>query len=489
MKRVNTSLTKTGILFSLVLLSPAVMAAENLNFNYTRAGALSLEPKLSLQARGCNAVSDPIYIHVNLMNISVPRFRVTLSVSGIPFPKSYTVFTGNTGSNDDPYSDAEMVAPWGADKTGDIAGQMGEYTTVGTEEAVIQYTDPFCFAEPYFYTNPGGDIVPDPLLGIAGLAKAQMKPIFGTDNINWDKYCKSLANSDQPQSGDFYWPNLDSTYGKGFVRFKANLPPPLPPETIRKHLDNPLTSRHYLQSHIFYKDKISTPPNPHTEFQGQPYSKTLTPETRNDLTVTYDLTADAKNGGGYGVSHINSAHFPLRFNTRAISAITLTLQDTSSGKKSVFKWTRTLVAGGSTSIDNILHLTVKPEPGAGLSLSPFPINVADYGNYTTFTDPYSKFYKSDVRGSYFRGTLVTGNSLNAKFKGLPLSIPPDITGDINLVNTDSLTFIIGKLDFNNVEDNNYSVLLFGSPMRFGPIYSSERFAKIADAMQVRNACY
>ncbi|EHJ5407687.1 hypothetical protein KAO45_005151, partial [Salmonella enterica subsp. enterica serovar Wedding] len=69
MKRINTSLKKTGILFSLVLLSPGVMAAENLNFNYTRAGALSLDPRMSLQARACHSKGDPININFRLNSL------------------------------------------------------------------------------------------------------------------------------------------------------------------------------------------------------------------------------------------------------------------------------------------------------------------------------------------------------------------------------------------------------------------------------------
>ncbi|ECD7244841.1 hypothetical protein LVO39_005315 [Salmonella enterica] len=106
-------------------------------------------------------------------------------------------------------------------------------------------------------------------------------------------------------------------------------------------------------------------------------------------------------------------------------------------------------------------------------------------------DPYkgASFYTRDVASGYFRGTLVAGKSLNSTYtdynKFMPLSLPPATPGDINLVNTDSLTFKIGMT--NGTAGGDPMVTVFGQPLKFGPLYAGDK--EMISAMKVRNACY
>ncbi|EJB9575065.1 hypothetical protein MXH76_004268, partial [Salmonella enterica] len=142
MKRVNTSLKKTGIIFSLVLLSPAVMAAENLNFNYTRAGALSLEPKLSLQARACHSKGDPININFRLNGLRLGTPHITLEIKGRSYSKSYSVFpatksmAGKSGAGD-------FTVPFSIKKNGTASGT--NVVTVHHDAVPAQIGTKFCF--------------------------------------------------------------------------------------------------------------------------------------------------------------------------------------------------------------------------------------------------------------------------------------------------------------------------------------------------------
>lgn len=488
MKMHHVLLVRKSVLFSLVMLSPALQAATNepLNFNYTRADVLSLEPRLALQARACHAVTEPLDINVKLMNISLPRFRVTLRLRGRTFPNSYTEFTGPSITNlasGGAQSDLQMQVPWKVTIQGSVGGQQGDYQTIGATAGKVEYSDRFCFSPEK--TDPK---LNDLTKGAVPIYYSEYNTETGQRNPYWKKgdwgqYCKG-----KPDNADdnWWWPDFYNpptvNYGNDSITANIN----------RKPGGHYLAGLEFLTSHMFFARKDVTLADPgHLEFIGQPYRKTIDPDTYIDqYDHTYDLTDLLNNNDGRKISHVNYGNILVGLNSRVIQSITLTLSDTRLKKQSVFSWDRTLVAG-DLPVDNILHFKEKTVSGQGIPVSPFPINVSDYGHYTTFNDPYDSFYKDNVRKNYFRGTMVNGSSLNTNYDKIPLSLPTDITGDINLANTDSLTFIIGKDNFDNVDNDkaDYSVLFYGGPMRFGPLYIFNRFSKIASAMQVRNVCY
>ncbi|ENV3755715.1 hypothetical protein ACFJ6F_005664, partial [Salmonella enterica] len=118
MRMNHMSLNRKWILFSLVLVSPAILAAENLNFNYTRADALSLEPQLGLQAKACHSKAEPMDIHVRFdKNVDMKGIsEIRLDISGSAYAKSYTVFSPSVKGRADLAPD--FLVPWGAHAKG-----------------------------------------------------------------------------------------------------------------------------------------------------------------------------------------------------------------------------------------------------------------------------------------------------------------------------------------------------------------------------------
>ncbi|OSJ90432.1 hypothetical protein, partial [Salmonella enterica] len=173
--------------------------------------------------------------------------------------------------------------------------------------------------------------------------------------------------------------------------------------------------------------------------------------------------------GNHGNLIQDGAAFLVKLNNRNISALTLTLVYDKTTY--TWKWRR----DDSLMIRNRLYLA---QVNGGGAVLPAGIDASD---------PYNNFYKNGTP-IFYRGTLVTDGSLNMDSyndyikKVIPLSLPANKQGDINLVNTDSLTFTLGA-------GNNGAPTLrvFGQPLKFAPLTVNGKEA--ASAMQVRNACY
>ncbi|EAS1264995.1 hypothetical protein GA762_23465 [Salmonella enterica subsp. enterica] len=483
MKKYNLSLIKKGILFSLVLLSPEILAAERLGFNYTRPDALSLEPKLGLQARGCHAPSDPMNISFRFSNVEMSGsdatkgLRVKLTLKGMSYPKSYSVLTyvpapmlAHNTTSDKTKADEALLVPWGMTVQGSSEGQTGHYQMF---EHPAQYENPFCFS--LSVADIGGQDGTGTSLHLYPIYRdpnynGKANPFWNKLSATWDKYCQGKQpDADSKDAQYFYWPDYYTT------------PTDNPDEegyTIwaRIHGNGPNTGMDYLLDHMFYGGKVTPPPSP--GFSGELYNDKFNPVTYSDPVYTYTFPA-----GKYNTSFVNNGNFLLKLNNRAIISMTLTLYDGTTKKASVFEWKRSLSSGGYPT-DNTLHY--QNNSVRDLPVGPFPHN---FFNPENLSDPYNHFYLDSVYKNYFRGTLVTERDLTQDYHNYdkniaPLSLPPAAPGDINLASTDNLAFTIDQKDFKG----DYFVTVDGSPMIFGPLYTNKDTV-VASAVQVRNACY
>nr|EEE1922801.1 hypothetical protein [Salmonella enterica subsp. diarizonae] len=479
MKTYNTSLIKKGILLSLVLLSPEILAAENLNFNYTRADAPGTDSRLALQADACHSLGDPMDIRVRFNNVKMASkgtqgLTAKIAITGFPYPKSSSVFTSATlqyvpAPGGLPGTDPDLRNEWGVYVQGSASGIMGSYTAgnPAAEETVFQ--NPFCFDRRV--ANPGFDVS----MHLIPIYQYRNDP-YGNPNPYykdgyWDKYC-----SNKPDNADlnWYWPDYynppTTNYGNGSIK-----------ENISR-VESEGGGTKFLSSHIFFGGKYTINENPDKPvFVGAGgFDNILEPVTDDSpiFSYTFPPTGDASASYNYSTFMVKKGEFILRASSREIASITLTLSDGKTGEESVFEWKRKLQGGGYSSDNNLYYNTQVPRI--------LPVTARVFNKQDEKDDPYSDFYNNP---GYFRGTLVAKGALNREYKTYidtksPLSLPPDSQGTINLLNTDSLTFTIDQIN----NDGAYIVTLSGQPLKFGPVYTNlnkEAFS----AMQVRNACY
>ncbi|ECD7244948.1 hypothetical protein LVO39_005503, partial [Salmonella enterica] len=122
MKMNHMSLMKRGVLLSLVLLSPAILAAENLNFNYTRSDVSGLDPRLSKLAKACHTLTDPMVIHVLFGPMSTQYMKVTMTVYGKKAGKGYAVYSSSGAGLKKNTADPDLVVPWVVSNKGSASG-------------------------------------------------------------------------------------------------------------------------------------------------------------------------------------------------------------------------------------------------------------------------------------------------------------------------------------------------------------------------------
>ncbi|EAA3226648.1 hypothetical protein KK671_004812 [Salmonella enterica subsp. enterica serovar Muenchen] len=470
MKRVNTSLTKTGILFSLVLLSPGVMAAENLNFNYTRAESLSLEPRLGLQARACHSKGDPMDIHVRFnkgMNIT-KSYKIILDINGGVYTKSYAVFSPVVKSRAS--VDPDFLVPWGASAKG--TAKVNEINSVLIPEIPEQNHDPFCFsnAGPKYYS-----IIYPPPYSFGGLIPIFKNEPYYVDPLgflgggDFSRRCQfaldRLSETDR-NSRAYYWPYGKDLYTNRLIKY-GDIQGRTGSSFIQDGIK--LWGKSFLfvekQQRIFWSYRSPAVPA-RTEIQATSKDYNMDENcTASNCSFTFPVGK-----GDHGNYIQNGGEFLVKLNNRNIMSLNLTLK--YDKKTYIWKWQR----DHSPWIKNRLYLTQNTTEGAIV----LPTDIDN-------TDPYKNFYVNGFT-SFYRGTLVPSSSLKMNVytdyinKVVPLSLPPDTTGGINLVNTESLTFALGA-------DNNGTPTLeiFGQPLKFAPLSVNGKVA--ASAMQIRNACY
>ncbi|EJF5837443.1 hypothetical protein M8W81_002596 [Salmonella enterica] len=420
MKRVNTSLTKTGIIFSLVLLSPGVMAAENLNFNYTRAGALSLDPRMSLQARACHSKGDPIKITFRLNGLRQGTPHITLAIKGQSYSKSYSVFpatksmAGKSGAGD-------FTVPFSIKKNGTASGT--NVVTVHHDAVPAQFGEKFCFIN-----GAGGRI-----------AVLEHGP-----NLPGNSYKDACRNKPVTLDPRFNWGGNPN----------AGAPRP-----------------DYISESIIFDRVFFTSYTPGKDASDEQQWQDVSGPVSDNGDVVSELY-------GYALpipQMTDEGNFTFNLSNRNITTLRV---DIKVGGQSVYTW----LWEKSKDNPNILRLTYT---------NPVQVPMISPGPADSNSDPYARnhFYTGN---SFYKGTLASGNSLNQKYTDyikniIPLSLPSDSNGNINLVNTDSLSFILQNNGDPDASQGFMKLSVFGQPLQFGPLKVNDK--DVASAMQIRNACY
>ncbi|EHG9470583.1 hypothetical protein J6Z61_004718 [Salmonella enterica subsp. enterica serovar Newport] len=491
MKRVNTSLTKTGILFSLVLLSPGVMAAENLNFNYTRAGALSLDPRLSLQAKACHSKGDPMVVNFRVGDIlagsgSYDGLEIRLKARGEAYEKSFDVFSapgsssrrmGLTARN----TGTDFQVPWSVSASGIVSGTNGVIVGKYPIPERVSYGDPFCFSEREPSITPNINTH-----GWVPIYRDDPKaPVPGVANL-FEEACRGKGSGmtgfvSEEEGKNRYWPSVSN----------SNQAYPAPaPDYIQKIFDKEgggITGNFYPYQHstLFFRTKYVVPAVPANPYF-QPdrvdadFDDAAVDRISSVAPDTYIVPLSTKDNVSTQLSNANVSVILGNRNISSLSLILLLRKDGRTEKSYTFDWVR------SSADSNVMQLQGK---SGNLNIKA--------GKNDGNTDPYAahQFYTPAASG-FFKGTLVNGGGLDQAYKDyvnkiMPLSLPSDMTGNINLVNTDSLTVTIKRGDetVSNIDLGraSYIVRITGQPLKFAPLKVNGKVA--VSAMQIRNACY
>ncbi|EGF9691617.1 hypothetical protein IDR12_000447 [Salmonella enterica] len=466
-------LTRKWILLSLVLLSTDILAAESLNFDYKRSDTLSLEPRLGVQARACHSKADPMDITVRFnrgINIAKP-FEVMLSINGEPYPKSYGVFSSSAKSSAG--IDPDFLVPWNASAKGTT--QVDEWHRKNFQAVPAENSDPFCFTNEGARYRLGYYLLNTPAFGLLPIFQ---KPPFsdGLSAEDFKQICQRKFEWMQANNPNFstyastYWPR-DGDGSKNIVHYKK-IKDISGTDSIEKDIDDAINHRggaiYALAiekgAGIFYAKRKEG------QSGGVVTQNTIAQNDRNENCTTSSCNFNIATGTGNAGNILHSGgSYLVKLNNRNITSLTLTV--VYDEKMYTWNWQR----DGSSLLSNRLFLVNSTE-GRGTVL-PAGID-AD--------DPYEKFYKKGGPG-FYRGTLVPEGILNMGAYNdynniIPLSLPSNKVGDINLVNTDSITFTIGA------GSNNVPTLgILGQPLKFAPLTSDGK--EVASAMQVRNTCY
>ncbi|EEB8093193.1 hypothetical protein GI007_24015 [Salmonella enterica] len=454
MRMNHMSLNRKWILFSLVLLSPAILAAENLNFNYTRADSQSVEPQLLKLGKVCHSRDDPMDIEVNFLpDMITDHSLIQLIITGESQRTGYTGFY-TYGDNKASGSDPDFLLPWKVTLGGEGA-TIYEINNVTTDVERTVYDDPFCFSLKTGSSGTGGGYANSngivPLYSQAPFAR-------GYSRKDFDKYCWDFTRVSGGENT--YWPDYQ-------VR----------PQPVIEGMAKPWDE--YQGKYFFYRHKYSIVDG--TETHKEEKTVYVKPEF-GDLRQTGSTIAyyfPIINYDGQGI--LKKGNFRFTLSHRNISSLTLRLTKRVPGYDDVisdFTWRKDSDVSGLSNT---------------LKFGPFKPGVRIVTAGDIRNDPYTSFYdKTGVKNSFFRGTLVADSSLNNNYKNYvknisPLSLPAKSMGDINLLNTQKLQFVIGQDHQQGQTGGDYVITVFGQPMKFGPLYAGNQ--EMVSAMQVRNACY
>lgn len=471
---------KRWLLVSLALLVPKIVTGETLNLNYEKPGAFDLDPRLGLQARACLSKVEPMDIHFKFKPMETTNLKVTLTVDGAPVSKSYAPFSSATNNKvaGSTNTDPDFQIPW---KVSVVSGHFqltGTYNRpdVGSGHPE-SYTGEFCFSDDYMANNFNTEFKDPKLnesLGYFPLFKKFPKELF-TSYTPWG----GMSLEAFAENNELAFQNLCVNGKRQNILDPAHVwpnPPPTKgysvPAAVKDKLD--VYGAAFLKGGMFFLNYT-----PHKDddihrvdsLTGVNVAQELT-GVPGPVTYTFPIT---RSDQPYFNQSIQEADVDLRLNNRNVSSLILKLTD-GANNSAVWEWKTT---DGSSK--NKLHLIYR---------SQLPVKPAgnDNGDIYHINGFYKPEAENGVNG-YYKGTLVSGSFLNQKYKDfvdniMPLSLPPDVQGDIDLVNTDSLTFIIGQ-------EQNYSgqyvVSVSGKPLKFGPLIMDDN--ELKSAMQVRNACY
>ncbi|ECU9385506.1 TPA: hypothetical protein ACIVB1_001859 [Salmonella enterica subsp. diarizonae serovar 61:l,v:z35] len=475
--------SKQSLLSLLVALAMApVMVAEAsddsntpLNFNYNRPSSLSLDPRLSLQTRGCLSLVDPMKVNIRFQNgIDVSGLKVNVKVKGAPASRNYVLYTpaaatlSRQRSNDNTGIDDSFLVPWSVVTNGK-AQLTGQYTVQTPYKKWYTYERPFCFKAGH--TLSGAQAQPTDAFNTGGLI-----PIYQTGHPPY--VYSNGRGKDLGNRGDCSFINGYEEIHTGPTYDTPSTPEDNTPYTGYWPDYNVLPSyiRDSVLNRVFYRDKLLHEVFPNSYNDNDDINNTVDPVKQNTSEVSWDLPLAGGNRE-YNKMTLKEGGFDLTLANRNISELTLTVTNDKTGKSSVFTWKRD--DSGNKLLNNTLSLMNKSDASTGL-LKP--------GVIQDGSDAYkaSNFYTDGVKQDYFRGTLVDQELLSPVYtnfvKGTPLSLPAVSQGSINVVSTDSLTIRLGQ---NNGE---YNASIYGQPLKFAPVKTADGTV-LSTAQQVRDACY
>lgn len=458
MRMNHMSLNRKWILFSLVLVSPAILAAENLNFNYTRADSRSLEPQLLKLGKACHSRDDPMDVEVDFLpGLLTSHSRIELIVSGEVQKKGYA---GLSVLFKNPVVDYDLQTSMDITAGGEGSTIYGTYD-VTTPKTRTVYDDPFCFHEDIWNL-----VVPDFKVSGTHMPIYSQKPyIANLEKGAFTKYC-DISRLQPTTDGSTYWPDYRN--------------PPKGIKTAMAETSN--DPDQFLFKYMFYRHKYEISDGDETHQKEETLSVPATKPEQvvriNNSTLSYVFPIRLTENG---MSILKKGNFRLTLSQRNITSLTLRITHKVAGHDDTiqdFTWKRD---GGASGLSNTLRFTQ----------TPMTLRIPPAGDIKD--DPYVPFYdRKSLNNSYFRGTLVAESSLNNNYKNYvknisPLSLPAKSMGDINLLNTQKLKFVIGQDNQQGGVGGDYTVTVFGQPMKFGPLYAGNQ--EMVSAMQVRDACY
>ncbi|EEM7380185.1 hypothetical protein GK237_19560 [Salmonella enterica] len=473
MKANHILISKIWIFYSLFLLSPGILAADNLNFNYTREGVLGLDPRLGLQAKACHSKGDPMDIRIRFdKNVNIKGIEnMVLQINGKPYFKSYAIFSSPVKIKAG--SDTGFVVPWGGLAKGTV--KVNEFNGTYIPAVPEHYDQPFCFS------NGGAryySVLYPPAYSFGGLIPIFRDSPYYVDGLgtlnggDFDAKCKSVyqwaVSNGYDRDDRFYWPYGSNMASERLVKY-TDIVKKTGKDDIQKGIETNGVDYLYVEkmSKIFFSVHVPyQPPRTDTTAVTRNYSV-----DENCTTSSCSFTFLVGNGNNGNVIQDGSEYL-VKLNNRNIESLVLTV-NYKNAAQDVWQW-----KPGSNHDSNNLY------------------NIHYYGGAGTFNepelrsdDPYNVagFYMKGKTPDFYSGTLVNQSMLNVAYldyvkKNTPLSLPAVKNGSINLVNTDSLTFTLGARS-----DGKQTLSIFGQPLKFAPLFVDGK--EIASAMQIRNACY
>lgn len=473
----NISLKKSVFLISLALFFPEIVASKTLDVNYDNSSDLTLSPRSALQLNACHTKADPMTIHVKFGQMMVPTEKVTLTIEGADYRKSYSVFSDSDVRNRATSKDSGFLVPWNVSVRGSAKGSG--FVTQNIPGKPEEYSGAFCFAEGVgnsnlisgssrFYYNNENDYYLYPLFKDGLPAEIMNNSTFDANELNKQQFADNCQGRNLTKDLGHVWKD-----GPQFGQ--TNIP-----NNIKSAMNDSGDPAAFLGKGIFYMSHADGIPD-----SSQQNSKSFETQANNDsLPANTVYTFPISDPNGSGETLLNQGDFVLTLNNRNISKLTLKIGETA------WSWE----ADNNNGAGNDLYLHKVTDYPISIGLDDPALN----GSYNPLKSEGNvlpdNFYVNDyLAKSYFRGTLVKASALSQTYtdyinQAVPLSLPPTDDGTINIVNTDSLTFIIGQ---NRVSPrgafSNYYLRVSGQPLKFAPFVQNGN--EVVSAMKFRNACY
>ncbi|HEC8924849.1 TPA: hypothetical protein R4D26_000899 [Salmonella enterica subsp. enterica serovar Stanley] len=468
MKTNTFSLKKSFFLISLALLSPGIFAGSDrpLVPEYD-----SVSPDLNAQllrlGKTCHSLDEPMVIDIRFKkHMDTSNLRLGVTIKGNTAGKGYTEISSSLPSS--PASG--LLVPWNYSIT-----SQGKFDTTSFSTTPEEYTGRFCFTEQSQKGKPIPTMPDGPVHGYYPLFENSLPSAYVNQTT---AEAKELNNRMFRQ----YCSGRPETKDSDHVWSDANIGVHNIPSNINGRITMEGTG--FLTSGLFY---MNVSPAATSQQQGT-FEPSLNIQGAGQVVGTgaiagqvspYYLPTIAPHASATWTAD-GGVLYRFVLSNRNISLLQLDLIRQIPGyseEKSTFTWQR-----NDGDLSRTLRYSHSPQQ--------FLLERARAGQYDTAPDPYNNFYVSEDAASFFGGTLVAASSLNEEYKNyinniMPLSLPPTSNGDINLVNTESLSFLIGAK--NEYAGNGYVFKAYGQPLAFGPLYTGK--TKAAGAMEVRNACY